>query len=539
MNYHDNKDLTYFLYARKSSENEDRQVQSIDDQVKRLRELAQTMGLNIKEVLTEARSAKTPDSRPVFADMIARLENGDAQGILCWQINRLSRNPIDSARIQWLLQRWVIKEIQTIDRIYRPEDNALIFSVESGMANQFILDLQKNTRRGLQSKIEKGWAPVIAPLGYKNDVVEKTIIPDPDRFELIRKMWDLILTGSYNATQVRNIANNEWGFRTPKTKHKGGVPLSNSGVYRIFHNPFYYGMISYSGKIYQGAHQPMITIQEFERAQEILGREMKPRKHTHDFAFTGIISCGTCGCMVTAEEKFKHIKSTGKTAQYVYYRCTKKKTDVVCAESAIKLEDLESQIEATLTQYTIPVEFKNWALEVLRSNHEQETKVRSAIYDSLNKEYRAKQKQLDNLMDLRLRDLVCDEEFMRRRETIQGEIAKMKQKIEENQNRAESWIDTAEKAFNFASLAREKFREGDLRTKREILTAIGQGFELCDGILSFEPSPWLVAVSNQGIFSENGLGWIEPNKKRSIKAKTGAFTPADPQRGDHWESNPV
>src|SRR3990167_10362580 len=138
-----NTKIKYFLYARKSSESEDRQVQSIDDQTNRLKKLAQDLHLDIKKTYIEAKSAKKPNNRPIFDEMIQRIENGDANGILCWQINRLSRNPIDSGKLSWLLQQGTLKSIQTIDRQYLPDDNVLLFSVESGSANQFILDLSK------------------------------------------------------------------------------------------------------------------------------------------------------------------------------------------------------------------------------------------------------------------------------------------------------------------------------------------------------------------------------------------------------------
>jgi DNA invertase Pin-like site-specific DNA recombinase len=103
--------INYFLYARKSSESEDRQIQSIDDQICRLTQVANDLGLNIKEVFTEAKSAKKPHNRPVFDEMMERVEKGDADGILCWQINRLSRNPIDSGEISWLLQTGILKSL--------------------------------------------------------------------------------------------------------------------------------------------------------------------------------------------------------------------------------------------------------------------------------------------------------------------------------------------------------------------------------------------------------------------------------------------
>lgn len=214
------KKIKYFLYARKSSESEDRQVQSIDDQINRLKQLAQDLGLEIVKIYTEAKSAKKPNNRPIFDEMMQRIENGEADGILCWQINRLSRNPIDSGKLGWLLQQGILKSIQTINRQYLPDDNVLLFSVESGMANQYILDLRKNVKRGTESKLQKGWAPNMAPLGYLNDKAEKIIVKDPDRFPLIRKMWDLMLTGNYTPPKILHKANNEWGFRTRAWKKR-------------------------------------------------------------------------------------------------------------------------------------------------------------------------------------------------------------------------------------------------------------------------------------------------------------------------------
>ncbi|MFC1615350.1 recombinase family protein [Patescibacteria group bacterium] len=331
MRQNDNK-IKYFLYARKSSESEDRQIQSIKDQIDRLNDLAKDLDLEIIKTFTEAKSAKQPNNRPIFDDMLSRIEKGDADGILCWQINRLSRNPVDSGKINWLLQQGTIKAIQTIDKQYLPEDNVLMFSVESGMANQFILDLRKNTIRGLESKIQKGWFPSRAPQGYINDVIDKIIIKDPERFNLVRKMWDLMLTGSYQPPKILDIVTDEWGYLTRKTKRGGGKPMSKSEIYRIFNDPFYYGCFKYKDKIYKGKHNPMITVDEYERVQELLGRKDKPKQKTHEFAFTGIIRCGNCGCLVTAEEKKKFIKSTKEYATYTYYRCTRRKREVKCKE---------------------------------------------------------------------------------------------------------------------------------------------------------------------------------------------------------------
>ena len=156
-----NNTIKYFVYARKSSESDERQIQSIDDQVKIMKDLATDFKLSITDVFTESKSAKEPQGRAIFEGMLRRIQDGEAQGILTWKIDRLSRNPIDSARIQWMLQKELIQSIHTVGREYCSEDNALIFSVETSMANQYIRDLSKNVKRGLQSKLEKGWMSVM------------------------------------------------------------------------------------------------------------------------------------------------------------------------------------------------------------------------------------------------------------------------------------------------------------------------------------------------------------------------------------------
>ncbi len=212
-----NEKIKYFLYARKSSEAEDRQVASIDSQINELTKIARRDNLEIVAILSESQSAKAP-GRPVFNKMIDRIHKGEAQGIICWKLDRLARNPVDGGSINWMLQQGIIKHIKTYERSYYPTDNVLMMSVEFGMANQFIRDLSQNTKRGLRAKAERGWYPTFATLGYMHNPLkrkgEKEIIKDPERFDLVRKMFDLMLTGNYTPPKILEIATNEWGLRS-------------------------------------------------------------------------------------------------------------------------------------------------------------------------------------------------------------------------------------------------------------------------------------------------------------------------------------
>lgn len=520
--------IKYFLYSRKSSESEDRQVQSIDDQTNRLKKLAKDLNLSIKKIYIEAKSAKKPNNRPIFDEMIQRIENGNADGILCWQINRLSRNPIDSGKISWLLQQGILKSIQTIDRQYLPEDNVLLFSVESGVANQFILDLSKNTKRGMISKLEKGWQTGVAPMGYLNDKENKIIINDPERFNLIRKMWDLMLTGNYTPPKILSIANEEWGFRTRKSKRMGGNPLSRSGIYKIFTSLFYAGIIENNKIQYEGKHERMITFEEYDRVQVLLGRKGKPRPKHHEFAFTGSIRCGTCGCLYTAETKKKLIKKTGEIREHTYYHCTRKTTKIKCNQRKnIKVDDLELSIETEIEKYTILPEFLQWALEGLNKKNDTEIEDRTKVYEMQHKTLATTQKELDELTKMRYRQLIDDETFIKEKNTLQGKISQLKENLRETETRAEQWLELTEKTFNFATYARNAFitakgKEG-LERKKEILLALGKTPIIQDERLFIEANEWFVPIGNDYPALEAEYLGLEPNKMPTNEAKTEAL----------------
>ncbi len=519
--------IKYFLYARKSSESEDRQVQSIDDQVNRLNKLASDLHLDIEKTYTEAKSAKKPNNRPVFDEVLERIENGEADGILCWQINRLSRNPIDSGKLSWLLQQGTLKSIQTIDRQYLPDDNVLLFSVESGSANQFILDLSKNVKRGIQGKLERGERPGMAAVGYLNDVITHTIVKDVDRFPLIRKCWDLMLTGNYTVPQLLDKLNNEWGFLSAKRKKTGGKPLALSGLYKIFTNQFYTGVIVHKGQQYEGKHEPIITLEEYDRVQILLGRKGKPRSKRHEFAFTGCLRCGTCGCLYTAETHNKVLKS-GEIREHTYYHCTRKTTKVKCNQRKnILVNDLEVMIEKEIEKYTILPEFLGWALEVLNKKNDTEIDDRSKIYEMRHRALAAAQNELDELTKMRYRQLIDDDTFIKEKNELQAKVTQMKGQLRETETRAEKWLELTEKTFTFATYARKAFitakgKEG-LELKKEILMAIGKTPIMQEGKLLIEPNEWFIPIANGYSTLEKEYQGLEPDKMPMNKVKTEAL----------------
>ena len=518
----------YILYARKSSESEDRQVQSIDDQVRVLKAKAKTLGLEITDVVTESKSAKAPNNRPQFDAMMSRIEDGNADGIMAWAINRLSRNPIDSARVQWLLQQGRLKSIMTYDREYQPDDNALLFSVESGIANQFIIDLRKSTMRGTQSKLEKGGVPYRAPQGYVNDRDSGFAKRDPERYLAVRKMWDMLLSGTYTVTQIAFIASEEWGYRTRETKRTGGKKLATSTLFKMFTSPFYAGFIPYGDTNFEGKHEQMISLDEYDRAQEILGRRGKPRPQKHDFPYTGIIRCGECDCMFTAEEKRKKL-ANGTIKKYAYYHCTNKKRGNKCSQRKfMTAEHIESLIEQGISKFEILPQFKDWALEILNEDNDREIEERTKIQETQQRRLLDAERELDNLTRMRYREQVSEEFYIAEKEELKAQIDRMKDRLQHTEARTQEWREIAENTFTFATSARTAFRKGDSQTKRSILMALGTNHIMLGGELFIEAHSWLKPIEVNYPSIETAFLLARTADKGNIslvEAKKGADAP--------------
>ncbi len=526
--------LKYFIYARKSSESDEKQVQSIGDQTLIMSGIAKSYGLKVVDTITESKSAKEPHGRPEFEKMMERIKKGEAQGILVWKIDRLSRNPIDSATIQWLLQKEVIASIRTPDREYRPEDNALLLSVESSMANQYIRDLSKNVKRGLKSKLDKGWMPTTAPLGYLNTKTEirgeNYIIKDTPRFDLLRKGWDMLLTGNYNVVQVMNQLN-AWGLRTRTRKKSAGRPLPKSTVYRIFNNAFYSGIIPYKDLYVQGKHPPMITVEEFDRVQKLLGKKGKPRPNRYEYAYTGEIICGECGGVISATFKEKLNKETGKLKPYILYYCVcARKYKEKCAERHYtNSEIIDETIEKELESFTILPEFRKWALDILAEHNDKEISDRTTIYESQQKVLNDTQKQLDNLTQMRLKDMVDDGEYNREKTRLKNELAVMHTKMKGTEQRAQSWLKLTEDTFDFACYAHKAFLIGDVQTKREILSTVASlNPTLKNHIFNIKAVEWLVPIKESYPAIEAQMKAFEPEKYGSIEWEKEAFASLNP-----------
>ncbi len=344
--------MNYCLYARKSSESEERQILSIDSQIKEMLELAAKENINVIDIRRESHSAKSTGERPVFNELLNDVRGGKFNGILTWAPDRLSRNAGDLGAVVDLMDQKHLVEIRTYGQHFTNSPSEKFLLMILGSQAKLENDNRGvNVKRGLRTRVEMGLWPGVAPLGYLNQKsMDKKcqVIVDPLRAPAITKIFEKVAHEAWSGGKVYHWLKHELNFYT-----RGNKPLTLGGVYRILDNPFYYGVFEYprnSGKWYQGKHKPLITQELFEKVQAHLTRD-KISRENREFAFTKIFVCGLCGSGVSAQEKYKPLKN-GTTAKYIYYGCTRAR-DRFCKNGYIREEALIKELLKIIDQLDI------------------------------------------------------------------------------------------------------------------------------------------------------------------------------------------
>lgn len=331
----------YCLYARKSSESDERQAMSIDSQIHEMRTVAVREHLEIKEIREESHSAKESGQRQVFATLLHDIREGLFNGILTWAPDRLSRNAGDLGQLVDLMDQEKLREIKTFSQTFSNNPNEkfllMILCSQAKLEND---NRGINVKRGLRAKCEAGWRPGSCPTGYlnvlQNNRIEQIVL-DPERAPTVKEMFLRVANKGHSGRTIQR-----W-LDTIGFKAKNGKPMFLSVIYKILNNPFYYGVFEFGGKLYQGKHEPIITKAIFDKVQNHL--VVPPREwHKKTFAFKTVCRCGSCGGGVTAEQKYRKLKYGGFT-KHVYYHCGRS-VNYECDEPYITEEDMIRQLTA-------------------------------------------------------------------------------------------------------------------------------------------------------------------------------------------------
>ncbi|MBN1168991.1 recombinase family protein [Candidatus Woesebacteria bacterium] len=313
--------LKYGLYARKSSESDERQTLSIESQVKEMQDISNKESLLIEKTYREKHSAKQSRSRPRFIELVDDLENQIVNAIIVWAPDRLSRNAGDLGDLVDLMDKGKLLEIKTYNQVFSNSPNhkflLMILCSQAKLEND---NRAINIRRGVKNKYLQGWLAGPAPIGYLNLKIgsDAKIIVDKKKAPYIKQIFEKVGLENMKVHELRVWIDENTSLRT-----KTGNSLSKSTVYSMLRKHFYYGKLPFKGELLDGSHPAIISKDLFDKVQENL-RPIRKLNWTHrsENSVSKFIICGGCGDSVIERHKNRKLKSGGYR-KHIYFRCSR------------------------------------------------------------------------------------------------------------------------------------------------------------------------------------------------------------------------
>ncbi|HVT87627.1 MAG TPA: recombinase family protein, partial [Tepidisphaeraceae bacterium] len=406
------KEKRFFIYARKSTDDKSRQVRSVPDQIAELQEMARKGGFSVVRIFEEKQTAKVP-GRPVFNDMLARIERGEAEGIMAWHPDRLARNSVDGGRIIYLVDTKKIADLKFPTFIFDPTPSGkFMLSIMFGQSKYYVDNLSENIRRGHRQKLRNGIWPQKAPIGYLNDPLTRTIVPDPLRGLLVRKTFE-IYADDFTLDQITETIN-DLGMTSRQT-HRG---FSRTQYHRLLRNPIYYGLIRHSGEFFEGKHEPLVSKSLFDRVQDVIRNKRKPRtkRQIKPYLYRRLFRCGECGGFITMETQKGHN----------YLRCTKKKGP--CTQGYLREELIGEQVASKLQFLAVPKDWIWSMLQELQSSQQSETIQRELQQIDVQAKLAEVSNKLERLTSAYVENVLSLDEYKNAKAKVVDEQIRLKEK---------------------------------------------------------------------------------------------------------------
>jgi site-specific DNA recombinase len=466
--------MKYVIYARKSTEDEDRQVLSIQAQLAELHSYSAKEKFDIVASFEEAKTAKEP-GRTGFAEMLSFIERGKADGIISWHPDRLARNSVDGGKIIHMVDRGLIRALKFPTFWFEPTPQGLfMLNIAFGQSKYFVDNLRENVKRGLRQKIRNGVWPGWAPVGYLNNPKTRGIDVDLAKVGKVQKMFELYSTGEQSTISLANWAK-ENNLRGNKNK-----AVSVSNVQSILQNPFYTGLMRYKSELFEGTHEPLVAKKLFDLCQEVMGKRGKVRPdRKHSFAFLGLMKCASCGCSITAQY------AKGNGGIYTYYRCTKKRG--ACTERYISETMLAAQVKSFLQKVSLSSQDTQKVLAALEQEEKQAKEEARTKAEALKAELAKLDNQLEKLLNLYLADALSADEYAAKKNTLISQKVRIEEKTTDIEQRGVSWLEPAREFVLSLNQATNLLSQNNLVGMTAFLKNIGANHILRNRQFEFSP----------------------------------------------------
>ena len=465
--------IKYIVYCRKSTDEKDRQVLSIEAQIAELKEFAKRERFEIVDTLIESRTAKEP-GRPIFGELLERIQTSQANAILSWHPDRLARNSIDGGQIIYLLDTGKLLDLKFPSFWFEnTPQGKFMLNIAFGQSKYYVDNLSENVKRGNRQKLRNGVWPNKAPLGYKNIVENKSIDIDPEEAKVVRKAFEMFADGKYSFIHIARFMA-EGGIKSSLRK-----PLKIDQIKSMLKKKFYIGILEFNGEEFPASHPTFISKELFEKVQQNINRISKPREQSHNFAFSGLMRCGECGAVITAEEHIKHYRRTNRTVRYVYYRCTKKIKN--CSQPYLEETKLSDQLKQVVSSSALPEQWHDEWKTRLQEDRRLALETKEQTLSSLRSDISVLDNKLTLLLDGYLDGTIDSDIYKRKKSQLFSEKLKIENQISKTEENGAGWLEPFSDFINCAIQAQKIARKGSgTEDLRIFVQNIGSNFFLKD-----------------------------------------------------------
>ena len=468
----------YFLYARKSTEDDDKQVMSIEAQLFELREYARRENLEILQEFQESKSAKSP-GRDIFGKLMMRVERMQGAGILAWHPDRLARNSIDGGRIIYAVDTARIVSLRFPTFWFEPTPQGLfMLQVAFGQSKYYSDNLKQNVERGFRQKLRRGEWLTRAPFGYVNNPRTRNIEPDAVKSRVVARAFEEYATGAHTLVSLGQFLA-EHGVCT-----QAGTPLGKASVARLLSNRAYLGFTKHHGEFFPGSFAPILSATLFEAVQKKLHERARPRhsRVRHDFPFTGLFRCGECGGMITAQW------ATGRHGgRYRYYRCTKK--NGTCGQGYLQEDALVMQTKEWLQSVSLPDDWADYMLSKVEEWDKAEKQSSGSHAERLKSEQKEIERKLDALVDLHLNGDIDRAAYLTKKDELMRRKLSLDTKLSAARHGRKNWVEPLRQWILDSKRAGFLARSTNYAEIREFVRSFGTNPAMRDKTISISFCP--------------------------------------------------
>jgi site-specific DNA recombinase len=461
----------YIIYCRKSSEEDTKQLQSLDIQQKILTTFAKEKKLDVVQVFRESKTAWKDGERTDYYTMLQMIKDGKADAILVYNVDRISRNLSDAAIVSKMLQSGELKEIRTPSRTYQTIEDLLSLGIEFAVAQYYSSLISKRVKEGHQEKVARGEYPAQAPVGYVNRTVRgvSNIYPDELKAPYIKRVFSLYSTGNYSYSQLARYLNDK-GIKTRKDK-----PIRKTTIERILKDPVYYGFMMRNGVLYAGIWEKLITKDLFDTVQDVMAGKPRSKAITspREFLYRDFMTCSVCGCKITATEK---------KGRYIYYYCANGKK--VCDQHKTYIEEdcLDEQFIRLFYDFTLDKEMAYRSFSMYQKSMTQDRSLQVQQIEHIHKEIESNTAQIDHFLNLSYTAQIDPQLLNVKIKDLQAQNKRLEEKCADASKEidVESTLELSEKALVKLTTLGQMYENGKYPVRRKLLQSLLWNSELRD-----------------------------------------------------------